>query len=68
MATFQKAGVYTFQVTGTAPTSLRLKLWSSTTTEPAAWTAVATDSTAVLQAKGSVALTAYLSAGSTVQS
>ncbi|GGL93975.1 alkaline phosphatase family protein [Nakamurella endophytica] len=53
------------QVTGTSPTTVRLKVWSSTAAEPTAWTATATDSTAALQAPGSVALTAYLSSGST---
>jgi hypothetical protein len=53
------------QVVGTNPTTLRAKVWSSSGTEPAAWTASATDTTAALQAPGSVGLMSYLSGSST---
>ncbi len=55
-----------FQVTGTAPTTLRLKVWMSGTAEPAAWQLTATDTTAALQAAGSVGVAAYVSSASTV--
>jgi PKD repeat protein len=49
------------QVTGTNPTTVRLKVWPATGTEPAAWQTTATDTTAALQNPGAVGLTAYLS-------
>jgi hypothetical protein len=49
------------QVTGTDPTTLRLKVWPASTTEPTAWQTTATDSGAGLQSPGAVGLTAYLS-------
>jgi PKD repeat protein len=49
------------QVTGTAPTTLRAKLWPKGQPEPAAWTLSTTDATAALQAAGSAGLQAYLS-------
>ncbi len=61
-----KAVTVRFQVTGTAPTTLRLKAWTVGTTEPAAWQLTATDSVAALQKPGSVGLIAYVSSGSTV--
>jgi PKD repeat protein len=51
------------QVTGTDPTTVRLKVWPATTTEPAAWQTTATDTGAALQAPGAVGLTAYTSSG-----
>ena len=53
------------QVTGTGPTTLRLKVWLATGTEPTAWQLTATDSTATLQVPGSVGLTGYLSGSAT---
>ena len=53
------------QVTGTAPTTVKAKVWKSGQTEPTAWLATVTDSTAALQAPGSVAVQASLSASST---
>jgi PKD repeat protein len=50
-----------FQVTGTGPTTLRLKVWPAGTPEPAGWQRTATDSFAALQAPGGVGLTGYLS-------
>lgn len=51
------------EATGTSPTTLRAKAW--TTTAPQAWTVTATDSTAALQAAGDVGLGVYLGAGVT---
>lgn len=56
------------QVTGTAPTTLRVKAWSSSGTEPAAWQLTGTDSTSALQLPGAIGLTSYLSGSSTVTS
>ncbi|MDQ1730827.1 MAG: trimeric autotransporter adhesin [Pseudonocardiales bacterium] len=53
------------QVSGTGTTTVRAKIWAAGTAEPASWFATATDTTAVLQGPGSLALTAYLSSGST---
>ncbi|SDP38072.1 PKD repeat-containing protein [Pedococcus dokdonensis] len=50
------------QTFGTSPTTVRVKIWKSGTTEPTAWTLSATDSGTALQAAGSVALYPYLSA------
>ncbi len=49
------------QVTGSAPTTLRLKVWPATGPEPASWQSTATDSTAGLQGPGSTGIRAYLS-------
>jgi hypothetical protein len=54
-----------FQVSGTSPTTLKVKVWPSTSPQPAAWTLTATDSTAGLQAAGAVGLTTYLSGSTT---
>ena len=53
------------QTFGTSPTTVRIKIWKSGTTEPTAWTLTATDSGAALQAAGSVAIYPYLSATTT---
>ncbi|GAA4356980.1 PKD domain-containing protein [Angustibacter luteus] len=54
-----------WQVLGTAPTTLRAKLWRAADPEPAAWTVSATDSTAALQAAGYLGLYTYFSSSST---
>jgi PKD repeat protein len=54
-----------FQVTGTNPTSLRLKVWPASSPEPANWQITTTNAFAALQAPGSVALGGYLSSAST---
>jgi PKD repeat protein len=54
-----------YQVTGTNPTTLRLKAWPNTVAEPTAWRLTATDSTAGLQAAGSVGVSTYLSGSAT---
>ncbi len=53
------------QVTGTSPTTLRLKLWPAADPEPAAWALTTTDSTAGLQAAGATGVTTYLSSSAT---
>ena len=54
-----------FQVTGSGTTSLKAKAWRTGTTEPAAWTVQATDTTAALQVKGGVGFYAYVSGSTT---
>ncbi len=53
------------QVTGTAPTVLRAKVWAATGTEPAAWTIDTTDATAGLQNPGSTGLGTYTNSANT---
>jgi PKD repeat protein len=53
------------QVTGTTPTTIRLKVWPAGQTEPTAWQATATDSFAALQNPGAVGVTGYLPSGVT---
>src|SRR5690606_8653398 len=43
-----------FQVTGTAPTTVRAKVWKAGTSEPASWRLTTTDSTPELQDAGGV--------------
>ena len=54
-----------FQVSGTSPTTLKVKVWAAASPEPATWTLSATDSSAGLQAAGAVGLTTYLSGSTT---
>lgn len=54
-----------FQVTGTAPTTLRLKVWREGATEPSDWFLSGSDSTAALQASGYVGLEPVLSGSAT---
>ncbi|MER7447909.1 PKD domain-containing protein [Microbacterium sp. NPDC097977] len=54
-----------FQATGTNPTTLKAKIWRTSATEPAAWTATTTDATAALQAPGHVGVNSYLSSSAT---
>jgi PKD repeat protein len=49
------------QVTGTNPTTIRLKVWPTSQTEPTGWQTTATDTFAALQNPGAVGLTGYLS-------
>ncbi|QTE28898.1 LamG-like jellyroll fold domain-containing protein [Pengzhenrongella sicca] len=53
------------EVTGTSPTTLRGKVWASTSTEPTAWNVTATDSTAALQGSGHTGLAALASSSAT---
>ncbi|MFB4354656.1 PKD domain-containing protein [Microbacterium sp. LS_15] len=48
------------QVTGTSPTTVRTKVWRSADAEPTAWQLSGTDTTAAMQAAGSVGLLTYL--------
>ena len=52
------------QVTGTAPTTIRVKVWPASGTEPTSWFETTTDTTA-LQSTGTIALTSYLSSSAT---
>ena len=54
-----------FQVTGTSPPTLRLKVWPVGAAEPAAWQLTGTDTGAGLQGPGAVGVTAYLSSSAT---
>jgi PKD repeat protein len=54
-----------FQVSGTSPTTLKVKVWAAASPEPAAWTITATDTSSGLQAAGAVGLTTYLSGSTT---
>jgi PKD repeat protein len=53
------------QVTGTNPTTLRLKVWPANQAEPTAWQVTATDTFAALQNAGAVGVTGYLPSGVT---
>lgn len=48
------------QVEGINPTTVRAKVWKVGTTEPEAWRASMTDTTASLQVPGSVGIITYL--------
>lgn len=50
-----------FEVAGSAPTTLRARIWLATDAEPATWTVQTTDGTAALQTGGLSGLTTYLS-------
>ena len=50
---------------GTSPTTIRMRAWADGTAEPTTWQYTRTDSTASLQAAGSVGVRAYLAAGAT---
>ncbi|UDY35503.1 PKD domain-containing protein [Dermatobacter hominis] len=54
-----------FQATGTGTTALAAKVWLDGSAEPSAWQLQTTDTTAALQAAGSVGVWAYLSGSST---
>ncbi len=51
------------QVVGAGPTTIRIRAWADGQPEPSGWQFSATNSQAVLQAAGSVALRCYLSSG-----
>jgi PKD repeat protein len=53
------------QVTGTNPTTVRMKVWKHGTAEPTSWLLTATDSTAGIQTAGGIAFRAYLSGSAT---
>jgi len=54
-----------FEVEGTAPTTLRAKVWADAATEPTSWILQATDATAGLQTGGGVGVWEYLSSSAT---
>jgi PKD repeat protein len=54
-----------FQVSGTSPTTLKVKVWAAASPEPATWTISTTDTSTGLQAAGAVGLTTYLSGSTT---
>ncbi|MGO4689579.1 PKD domain-containing protein [Glaciibacter sp. 2TAF33] len=54
------------QVTGTAPTTIRARVWRPADAEPTTWLASATDGTAAMQAAGGVGLALYLGGTATV--
>lgn len=53
------------QVTGAAPTTLRIKVWATGTTEPSTWQQTLTDSTIGLQEAGAVGFVAFTSSSAT---
>lgn len=53
------------QVSGTGSTAVRAKVWKAGTTEPSDWMLAANDSTASLQAPGSVGVYAYTAGSAT---
>jgi hypothetical protein len=53
-------------ITGSGPTTLRMKVWRDGQTEPSAWQHTATDGTTNLQDAGQVALQTYLPANGSV--
>ena len=53
------------QVTGQNPTTVRTRVWKAGTIEPTTWQRSVTDSTAGLQAPGSVGIGSYISGGAT---
>jgi PKD repeat protein len=55
-----------FQVSGTTSVALNAKAWKAGTSEPSAWQASATDTSATLSTTGGVALYPYLSGTSTL--
>lgn len=54
------------QVFGTAPTTIRAKVWATGTAEPTTWQLSRTDSTSALQQAGSIGLAVYLSGSATI--
>lgn len=53
------------KVTGSGPTTVAAKVWRTSDTEPAAWQLSGTDTTAGMQAPGSVGIITYLSSAAT---
>ena len=54
-----------FQATGTAPTTLQMKVWKTGQTEPSTWSLTASDATASLQGPGHIGVVTYLSGSAT---
>ncbi|GEL94494.1 PKD domain-containing protein [Cellulomonas composti] len=53
------------QVDGTAPTTVRARIWPAGSTEPTAWQVTATDATTALQVNGAPRLSVYHSSSAT---
>jgi hypothetical protein len=53
------------QMTGTNPTTIRMKVWQAGTAEPAAWLLTVTDGTAELQTAGAVGIRSYVGGATT---
>ena len=53
------------QAIGVNPTTISVKVWAATATEPANWQRTVTDSTASLQAAGAVSLYGFNSGSAT---
>ncbi|MDQ1597113.1 MAG: hypothetical protein QOI70_537, partial [Microbacteriaceae bacterium] len=53
------------RVTGASPTTIQARIWRAGAPEPTTWQATATDSTAALQAPGTVGLESYVSTSAT---
>ena len=53
------------QVTGTSPTTLRVRAWADGSAEPSTWQYTATNSAAALQVAGSLGLRVYMASGVT---
>jgi hypothetical protein len=51
------------QVTGSSPTTIRVKAWADGQAEPGNWQFTATNSTSVVQGPGGVGLRLYMSGG-----
>ncbi len=54
-----------FNLSGTNPTTMRIKVWVDGTPEPSAWNVNVTDSTAALQTAGAAGVQAFASSSST---
>jgi hypothetical protein len=53
------------EVTGTSPTTIRIKAWADGQPEPGTWHYTVTNSTAAVQTAGNVGLRTYVSSGLT---
>jgi len=53
------------QVSGTSPTTIKVRAWADGTTEPGTWQYTATDSTAAVQAAGSLGLRLWVAKAAT---
>lgn len=56
---------YRVRVTGTGPTTIRVRVWRDGASEPSTWQVQVTDSSSALQGAGAVGLRAYASSSAT---
>ncbi len=49
-----------FALTGTSPTTINIKAWLASQTEPTAWNVTTTDSTAVNQVSGAIGVYTFI--------